>query len=106
MYWTPVGEGNPLALPLYVVWINQYASPTQAAAAVAGLSTDLGPGYVDVVESLDGMVIGDESRAFTYRYEGDTTKGLSRVASSAARLGDYRGPPAGGRPGARSRPTG
>ncbi len=87
MYWSPVGAGDPLALPLYVVWINQYASPNQAAAAVAGLSTDLGPGYVDVVESQAGMVIGDESRAFTYRYEDDTTGAVQgRLVSS--RLGD------------------
>jgi hypothetical protein len=87
MFWSPVGEGDPLALPLYVVWINQYASPAQAAAAVAELSTDLGPGYVDVLESLDGTVIGDESRAFSYRYEGDTT-GAVQGHLVTSRLGD------------------
>jgi hypothetical protein len=87
MFWTPVGEGDPLALPLYVVWINQYASPAQAGAAVAALSTDLGPGYVDVLESQVDATIGDESREFTYRYEGDPT-GAVQGHLITARLGD------------------
>jgi hypothetical protein len=87
LFWTPVGDGDPLALPLYVVWINQYASPAQAEEAVAELSTDLGPGYVDVLETQDGLVIGDESRAFSYRYEGDPT-GAVQGYLVTSRLGD------------------
>ena len=72
MFWTPVGEGNPLDLPLYVDWIDRYATPLQAAAALEAVTTDLGPGYVNVRE-LTGVTetIGDASRAFAYRYEGD-----------------------------------
>jgi hypothetical protein len=87
MYWTPVGEGDPLELPLYVVRINQYASSSQAAAAVAQLSTDLGRGYTDVAEIEDEVVIGDESRTFSYRYEGDTT-GAVQGHLVTSRLGD------------------
>lgn len=87
MFWTPVGEGDPLTLPLYVVWINKYASAAQAGAAIAALSTDLGPGYVDVLEVDDGAAIGNESRAFAYRYEGDPTGAVTGYLVSA-RLGD------------------
>lgn len=87
LFWTPVGEGDPLALPLYVVRLSQYASTGQAESAVAGLSTDLGPGYVDVLEVDDDSVIGDESRAFSYRFEGDST-GAVQGYLIAARLGD------------------
>ncbi len=87
MYWTPIGEGDPLELPIYVVWINQYASPGQAAAAVADLSTDLGPGYVDVLEAQDDVVVGDESRSFSYRFEGDPT-GVVQGHLVTLRLGD------------------
>jgi hypothetical protein len=71
MYWTPVGEGDALAMPLYVTWLDRYASPGQADVAISQLSADLGPGYVDVQEVTDGVVIGDESRQYAYTYEDD-----------------------------------
>ena len=87
MFWTPVGEGDPLALPLYVVWLDRYQSDDDAVAAVEGLSTDLGEGYVDVVESEVGEGIGDQSREFSYVYEGDPT-GPVRGHLVVARVGD------------------
>lgn len=71
MYWTPVGEGDPLDLPLYVAWLDRYDSPEQARAALTSLTDDLGPGYVDVVEFTAGEELGDQSREWVYAYEGD-----------------------------------
>ena len=73
MFWTPVGDGDPLQLPLYVVWLDRYASNEDAEAAISGLSTELGEGYVDVVEAEVGGGIGDQSREFSYVYVGDPT---------------------------------
>ena len=87
MFWTPVGDGDPLQLPLYVVRLNRYASSEDAAAAISGLSTDLGEGYVDVVESEVGGGIGDQSREFSYVYEGDPT-GIVQGHLVVAQVGD------------------
>ena len=74
MFWTPVGEGNPFDLPLYVGWIDHYATPLQAAAALAAVTTDLGPGYVNVRDlTQTSPRVGDASRALVYRYVGDPT---------------------------------
>ena len=72
MFWTPVGEGDPLEIPLYVTWLDRFESHQQASAALAAVTTDLGPGYTNVRE-LDQVAepIGDESRSFAYRFEGD-----------------------------------
>jgi hypothetical protein len=87
LFWTPIGEGDPLSLPLYVVWLDQYQSPQQAAAAIAGQSDDLGAGYVDVQEFFAGETIGDQSRAFGYTYQGDST-GTVRGDLVLTRVGD------------------
>jgi hypothetical protein len=93
MFWTPVGEGEPAELPLYVSWLDQYASPQQASAALRAVTSDLGPGYVNVRElSQITEQVGEESRAFAYHYEGDpagTVRGhvvLARVGSVLLRL--------------------
>lgn len=87
LFWTPLGEGDPLSLPLYVVRISRYASEDYAAAAVAALTADLGEGYSNVLESQVGAEIGDESREFSYRYEGDPS-GPVRGHLVTARLED------------------
>jgi hypothetical protein len=93
MFWTPVGEGQVIDLPLYVVWLNRYDSPELAAAALQAVTTDLGPGYVNVRElSPPTVQPGDESRWFAYRYEGDPAgpvRGhlvITRVGSFLIRL--------------------
>ena len=86
-FWTPVGEGDPLSLPLYVVWLDNYDSSERAAAAVDALSTNLGEGYVNVVETQVTEEIGDQSREFDYVYEGDPT-GTVRGHVVVARVGD------------------
>lgn len=87
MYWTPVGEGDAFDLPLYVTWLDRYASAGQAAVAIDQVTADLGPGYVDVQEVTDGAVIGEESRQFTYTYEDDPAGPVSGVLI-IARSGD------------------
>lgn len=69
MFWTPVGDGDPARIPLYVSWLDQYADERQAVAALQAVTTDLGPGYSDVRE-LPAAVgsIGYDSRAFSYQY--------------------------------------
>jgi hypothetical protein len=88
MFWTPVGEGDPLKLPLYVVWLDRYASSQQAASAVRALSSDLGSGYFDVQEFLSAEHIGDQSREFAYRFEGDAS-GTARGHLVVARVGEF-----------------
>jgi hypothetical protein len=78
MFWTPVGDGDPIDLPLYVVWLDRYRSAERADAEISRLSTDLGPGYIDVHEFLTRERIGDQSRHFAYRFEGDPS-GVVRV---------------------------
>ncbi len=74
MFWTPVGEGDPIQLPLYVTWLDYFDSPEQASAALDAVTTDLGPGYFDVRElAIIAEPVGDESRTFAYRYDGDPT---------------------------------
>ena len=77
MFWTPIGDGDPLALPLYVVWLNRFASPEQAAAAISRMTPELGPGYADVHEFFAEPTIGDDSRGFVYNYVGDPTAPVS-----------------------------
>jgi hypothetical protein len=86
-FWTPVGQGAPLTLPLYVVWLDNYDNSERAAAAVEALSTDLGEGYVAVFESQVTEEIGDQSREFSYVYAGDST-GAVRGHLVVARVGD------------------
>ncbi len=69
MFWTPVGEGDPAQIPLYVSWVDQYADERQAVAALQAITTDLGPGYGAVRElpAAEGS-IGYDSRTFSYQY--------------------------------------
>ena len=73
MFWTPVGEGDPVDLPLFVTWLDRYQTPQEAAAAVDELTEELGPGYADVHESIAAERVGERSRQFAYRFEGDPT---------------------------------
>ncbi len=88
MFWTPVGEGDPLEIPLYVTWIDRYESQPQASAALAAVSTDLGPGYINVREltQIAGQ-LGEESRTFAYRFEEDPTAPV-RGYMAVARVGN------------------
>jgi hypothetical protein len=87
MFWTPVGDGDPIDLPLYVVWLDRYRSAERADAEISRLSTDLGPGYIDVHEFLTRERIGDQSRHFAYRFEGDPS-GVVRGHLVVARFGN------------------
>lgn len=72
MFWTPVGNGDPITLPLYVTWIDRFDSPEKASAALKAVTTDLGPGYFNVRElAVIAETVGNESRTFAYRYDGD-----------------------------------
>lgn len=89
LYWTPVGTGERLEIPLYVAWVDRYPSPQQATAALSAVTNDLGAGYVDVQE-LPNITepIGDGVRAFAYRYEGDPNFPVSGHLV-IARIGEY-----------------
>lgn len=68
MFWSPVGEGDPLALPLYVVWLDRFGSEQEAAEAMQDVSANLGEGYFDVRERPEAGQFGDESRVFAYSF--------------------------------------
>lgn len=87
MFWTPIGDGDPAKLPLYVAWIDHYQSRGQAEAALRAIPSDLGPGYSDVREFQMSDHLGDESRAFAYSYTGDPA-GPVRGHVVMARVGD------------------
>ncbi len=86
LYWTPIGDGDPLDLPLYVAWLDHYASPEQASAALKSITDDLGPGYFDVEEFLSAETIGEESREWVYEYD-DPASGTVRGVLVVARIG-------------------
>lgn len=86
LYWTPVGDGDPLDLPLYVAWLDHYASPEQAAAALGSITDDLGPGYFDVEEFRAAETIGEQSREWVYEYE-DAASGAVRGVLVVVRVG-------------------
>jgi hypothetical protein len=90
MFWTPVGAGDARELPLYVSWLDRYATAEQAAAALHAVTTELGPGYVHVRDvSRITARIGEESRAFAYDDEGDpagTMRGYVMIARVGAVL--------------------
>jgi hypothetical protein len=89
MYWTQIGFGDQHDLPLYVSWIDRYLSPQQANVAVNAVTTDLGPGYVDVRELFTIVEpVGDGVRAFAYRYEGDPELPVQGHLV-IARIGEY-----------------
>ena len=72
MFWSPIGDGDPLELPLYVTWLDHYETPGLAATALNAVSSDLGPGYVNVHEFTNlAEPIGHDSRMFAYAYAGD-----------------------------------
>jgi hypothetical protein len=88
MFWTPLGDGDPLEIPLYVSWLDVYESPGQAGAALHAVTTDLGPGYTHVREFLMSDDVGSESRAFGYTYEGDPS-GPVQGHVVMSRVGNY-----------------
>jgi hypothetical protein len=88
MFWTPLGDGDPLQLPLYVSWLDDYESAGQAGAALHAVTTDLGPGYTHVREFLLSSEVGSESRAFAYTYEGDPS-GPVQGHVVMSRVGDF-----------------
>lgn len=88
MFWTPVGEGDPLELPLYVSWIDRYESEQQASASLRAVTTDLGPGYTNVRELAQiAEPVGEDSRTFAYHFEGDPTATV-RGYVVVARIGE------------------
>jgi hypothetical protein len=89
MFWTPVGEGDPLQLPLYVSWLNRFDSPQQAAAALGAVTANLGSGYENVQElAIIGERVGDESRTFAYHYNGDPDAPVRGIVVMA-QIGSY-----------------
>ena len=89
MYWTPVGKGSAIDLPLYVSWIDRYSSPQQAATALAATTTGLGSGYTDVREL--GTItepLGDGVRSFAYRYADDPIGAVTGYVV-IVQVGDY-----------------